>query len=202
MNLPLVTAHFTPKFVLDIGARCGDWANNARHEWPDVNLLLVEGNPECEETLKKSGYRYKIALLSDSEKGVDFYTSRDLPMSTGCSYYIEKTGYFDGEKGVILKLKTTTLDKLCEHLLFPKPLLIKVDTQGSELDILQGGSKTLEKADAVILELSRTEFNIGAPLCDVVNDWMDTNGWKVSAVLSDSVTGIGAIQNDVLYLRK
>jgi FkbM family methyltransferase len=205
MNFSLISPHITPKFVLDIGARLGDWAKEAKAVWPDADFFLIEGNRECRTALEESGFRHTIELLSDSEKSVDFYTLRDCPTATGASYYRENTPFFEGDKAVVTKLPTRTLDFYFEiNHEQPRPWLLKIDCQGSELDILKGGQKVLAQSDAVILELSRVEYNIGAPLCDEVDAWMQEHGFKAVDVVGDIVHVIDrhVVQSDVLYLRK
>ena len=41
--------------------------------------------------------------------------------------------------------------------------LIKIDTQGSEIDIMMGGIELIKRANCVILEVSIIPYNTGAP---------------------------------------
>ena len=56
--------------------------------------------------------------------------------------------------------------------------VIKLDTQGSELDILKGGKNLISRASAVILEVSYFEWNLGSPLADKMIDYMKSIGFK------------------------
>lgn len=46
--------------------------------------------------------------------------------------------------------------------------LIKIDTQGSELNIIEGGINLIQKSKHIILELSILQYNKHAPLYDDV----------------------------------
>ena len=54
--------------VLDIGAYIGSWKEMFQTIYPNADILMIEGNREKEEILKKKG-KYLIALLgSENEK--------------------------------------------------------------------------------------------------------------------------------------
>ena len=62
---------------------------------------MIEGNGYCEPELKTLGVDYKISLLSDSVKEVDFYLRRQEYTCTGNSIYREKTSFYDDNEIVI-----------------------------------------------------------------------------------------------------
>ena len=72
-----------------------------------------------------------------------------------------------------------TLDKVIDNNNWPLPDLIKIDAQGSELDILEGGSKILSNAKYLIVELQHIEYNDNAPLFEESIDIIENAGWKL-----------------------
>ena len=54
---------FYPKNILDIGASVCQTADIMRQVWPVANILLFEGNNECEKLYQKLDYQYQIKLL-------------------------------------------------------------------------------------------------------------------------------------------
>jgi len=71
-----------------------------------------------------------------------------------------------------------------EHQINPTTVgIIKMDTQGTELDILKGASFTkdlpYEKKPWIMLEVSYVRFNMGQPLLTDVIIEMDSIGYKV-----------------------
>ena len=210
MNFDLIAQQITPSFVIDVGARLGDFSKEAKAVWTNAEFLLVEANDECQPTLAESGFDYTIAVLSDREKEVDFYTMRNCPMATGCSYYKEKTHFFDNP--VIEKRRTTTLDQvLADHLIHGGkigiPILLKIDTQGSELDILQGSENVLksEGLQAIVLEVCHQEYNEGATNTnEAIAKFMAEHEFYVAEKLGNICHPIERdkiIQSDVLYKR-
>ena len=118
------------KRILDIGACNGLWSKMFKDAFPESDILMIEANSDKEEILRKIG-KYKIALLgSEQGKEVNYYKS--FNNDSGNSIYLENTKYlFKPEKRRI-----TTLKSLLDKDYFD---LIKMDVQGSELDIIKGG---------------------------------------------------------------
>jgi len=177
MNFDLIKKHVNQATVLDIGANVGHWHNEARLHWLNAFFFLIEGNPACEAQLIQTGAQVRVALLSDTEKEVDFFTRNDAPTCTGASYYRENTSFYGDGKAVAQKLRTRRLDDVVDGRTFD---LIKLDTQGSELDILRGAPKTLDAAKAVIMEVSLSNYNEGAPLMNETIMFMEANGFYLA----------------------
>jgi len=55
------------------------------------------------------------------------------------------------------------LDELIDKHNLPIPDFIKLDTQGSELDILKGATKIVGKTPLIFTEMPIIEYNKGAP---------------------------------------
>ena len=59
--------------------------------------------------------------------------------------------------------KTHTLDTVVKNKKFPLPDLVKIDVQGCEKDIIEGGIKTISNTAHLIVELQHEEYNLNAP---------------------------------------
>jgi FkbM family methyltransferase len=160
-----------PKSALDIGANVGEFSHLCRSLWNDIDILMVEGNENCEPDLKLTGYPYTIELLGDEEKEVDFYIQSDNIKGTGCSYYREITHLYD--EPIIVKKTLKKLDDIVNQTFD----IIKIDTQGSELDIIRGGRDTISKASYVILELPIKEYNLNSPKIEEIIEEMKSLGF-------------------------
>ena len=92
-----------------------------------------------------------------------------------------------------------TLDKVIDNNNWPLPDLIKMDVQGSELDILEGGKKILSQAKYLIVELQHIEYNDNAPLFEESIATIEKSGWKlINSKFSSSDYSIDA---DYLFER-
>ena len=162
-----------PKVIYDIGACVLHWTNEAKQVWPDSTYVCFEGTEKCEFLYKENNVLYNIGLLGDSEREVEYYENEMDP--AGNSYYKENEEinpqaplyYNDSNK----KIKTLTrLDNVVAVKNLPLPDMIKLDVQGSELDVLKGASNTLKYCKDLILEIQKVEYNKGAPIGeDVIN---------------------------------
>lgn len=115
---------------------------------------------EAEPFLAGLSKTYNIDVLSDmDDREVHWHQNNTAPW--GNSYYCENTKFFSKDNFVVRKAKT--LDTIVSERGFPAPDFMKIDVQGSEIDILMGASKTLKNVEHLIIELQHTNYNEGAP---------------------------------------
>lgn len=175
---------FTPNNVLDIGAHQGNFSMFCQNLWKDVDCFMLEGNENCEEYLEKLPFSHCIVLLSDSNKEVTLYLNPKNPKCTGTSYMKENTKHYNSS--IEVKKQTFTLDEVVEEV--GKTFdLIKIDTQGSELDIIRGGLNTIQKASYIIMEVAILQYNEGAPLFDEVINYMKEIGFTNHHIVGENV---------------
>jgi FkbM family methyltransferase len=148
---------FYPKNILDIGASVCQTADIMRQVWPVANILLFEGNSECEKLYQKLDYNYQIKLLGKINGTTKFYKTKWSPICSGNSIYKENSSTYNEENLIVEELPIYKLDD-CVNDVFD---LIKIDTQGSELDIINGGLRTFLNTKVVIAEVSLTNYNEG-----------------------------------------
>ena len=164
-----LSKRFTPNTILDIGAHHGNFSMFCKNVWKDVDCLMLEGNENCDEYLENLPFSHCIVLLSDSNKEVTLHLNQKIPHDTGNILLKENTKYYDNS--IKVKKQTYTLDEVTEEV--GKSFdLIKIDTQGSELDIIRGGLNTVQKSSYVIMEVSILQYNEGSPLFDEVIEYM------------------------------
>tara|TARA_B100000287_G_scaffold126129_1_gene118245 strand:+ start:1116 stop:1763 length:648 start_codon:yes stop_codon:yes gene_type:complete len=191
--------------ILDIGAHTGQFHGWARVYWPESFIYMIEANSVHESSLDRlsmisGNTKYEIAALGDEEREVTFYTRSDKPHTEGNSYYKE-ANYWDIPQ--LVQENTMTLQKLDDifkdRYVFD---LIKIDTQGSELDILKGGKDLVSKSKAVILEVAYIEYNLGAPSSDEVIEYMRDIGFENKMSIGEHYEGKDVSQKDLLFLSK
>jgi FkbM family methyltransferase len=198
--------YLEPKSILDIGANVGDWSKQAKEVWPDAEIFMVEGNPECELALAETGFPFAITLLSDKKKEVEFYQRKCGGTSTGDSLYRENTDWYNDENISISNAQAISLDDLFVNRSGEFDI-IKIDCQGSEVDILKGATTFTPFTKAIIMEIpvdsEHPPYNIGAPTRKEVLEYMESIGFKLEKVLESIVHPIHRyeIQQDVLFVR-
>lgn len=164
---------FEPDRILDLGARTGDWTRECMKVYPHAHYNLIDAIhfDDLHWFDNHDNVDYSISLVSDVEKEVDWYELKN----SGDSMFKEVTAHFKDVKPV--KRMTTTLSSL-----FPDKRtrfdLIKIDCQGSEIPILEGGKDIMSKADIIVLEMPfMGKYNENVPSFIEHVTYMDHNGF-------------------------
>ena len=200
---PLKLDGYAPRTVLDIGANVGDFTRGFLEVFPDCVPTLIEPNPYCEAELAKLPFERHMAAASDATGEATLFLSRDWLQTTGASLYRENSHYFSDELAVEQTVPKVRIDDLLAGRRFD---FVKIDTQGSELDVLRGGETVLRQADYILLELSVVDFNQGAPQAEAVLVQLAAMGFAPAAVTNlhrlEDVRDGGVLQLDMLFKRR
>ena len=164
------------KSFLDIGANNGDFSKSIKGVFSNIKLFCIEANPIHEVNLQSKQLPYLIACLSDTEKDINFFVSKiGDGNSTGASYYKELTNYYSEGNYTTLFVKTKTLDTIFDSNNLYE--FIKLDTQGSEIDIIKGGINLVKNARFIMTEVSVLMYNEMAPLKEDVFAYLNSIGY-------------------------
>lgn len=199
MKLYKIQQYFYPYRILDIGANAGQFHTQAKTQFPDSFIFSIEASPECEPYLKNITKNYYIGLLAKDNTKYDFYRRKGDPTCTGNSIYRELTHFYSDDQLDVVNMSGVRLDDLFEEN--SEFDLIKIDTQGSELDIITGGIDLCNKAKGILLEVSLTQYNENSPLYDEVINYMSNIGFIKIEIL-DEAHNHGSHQQDILFLNK
>ncbi len=174
------TSGFAPRLIVDIGANSGEWTRTALSVWPKARAILVEPNALHANALRTLAGALNATVSTDllgAEDGreVDFHVM-EASSATGSSVFPERSDV----ARTVERRRLRSLDSL----LAGEPAdLLKIDTQGYELEILKGAARSLPKAKAVILETSLIEINEGCPLLHEVVAYMYERGFVAFDIL-------------------
>ena len=199
MKLYKINNYFIPYKILDIGANIGQFHQEAKQTYPESYIFSIEASEDCESYLEKISNNYYIGLLSKENIEYNFYSRENYSTGTGDSIYKELTPFYSDENLKIIKKQGIRLDDL-----FTKDSefdLIKIDTQGSELDIIEGGVELCKKAKGILLEVSLTQYNENAPLYNDVIEYMNSLGFYEKEIL-DEAKNHGSHQQDILFINE
>src|SRR5438132_2555991 len=140
---------YFPDNILDIGACLGTWTEDALKIYPDAHYFLFEAINYNALHLFDIDTRitgFYGTLLSDKNQEVDWYEL----CNTGDSVFKELTHHYENCKPQ--KREAKTLDSIAlenEKLLNSKNILMKLDCQGSEINILKGATLILHNVDFI-----------------------------------------------------
>ena len=198
---------FVPEVFFDIGANDPFSAEGQQVLFkpllPHTRFFLFEAAPKHEAALRRSGEPYVIALLGKSDgQELIFYESTTAPAGTGDSCYREQTAYYDPAALLQEKRWARQLDRVVAEREWPLPDFMKLDTQGSELDILAGAPQCLAHTKGIQIECSLVEYNEGAPQVSEVVAFMHAAGFRIYDIVQFHFTPQQQVlQADLLFLR-
>ena len=183
--------------VYDIGANIGSWSISLKNTvLKDSYFYLFEGNGDHRASLRNTGLPYYIGILSNpGREFVEYYKGGT---STGNSYYKENTIFYDDSEPV--KLPARTLESLVAECEMPPPNFLKIDTQGSELDILRGAETILPQVDLVYLECPIGKYNLGAPNIQEYLEYMASQNFIPSDLLEIHTADHVLVQIDIMFI--
>jgi FkbM family methyltransferase len=159
-RLGLLPSHMTrrPALVVDVGANVGAWSEAAVHLLHPRKLIAIEPAPEpFAEMQTRLQHRREVQLVrcaigATSGEAVLHRMDRSewnslLPRREDVAAYYPPIG-----ERASLRVPLTTLDKLLEAE--PHIDVMKIDVQGGESALMDGGAQALHKTDAVLLEVN------------------------------------------------
>ena len=198
---------FVPAVFYDIGAN-DPFSTEGQQTifkplMPDTRFFLFEAMAKHEPALVRSGEPYGIAVL-DTDDGLEktFYETRAYAQGTGDSVYLEQTAAYGADSVISTVHVTQRLDTLVEQRGWPLPDFMKLDTQGSELDILRGAPRCMAHARGLQVECNIQEYNRGAPLLPEVIAFMSANGFKLFDIAQFHFTAQKELlQVDAIFVR-
>jgi FkbM family methyltransferase len=174
---------FEPKVIYDIGASLTHWTTEANLLWPNAEIILFDGFDTAEFIYIESGRPYHVGVLSNEDnKEVTFFQNDMFP--GGNSYYREVGDPLQGQHypdWTGQKRKAMTLDSIVAQRGFPLPDMVKIDVQGAERDIIEGGLKAIRHAKHLVVEMQYTDFNLNAPKVTETLPYIESLGFKCVA---------------------
>ncbi len=185
------------KNVLDVGANEGQFTSYIKSIYKDVHCIMVEPNKNCEPYLSKINAVPHYIALSNKVGEVKMYFQKDNPIGTGASIYKENTTFYDN--CIERVVRCSTLDECC-YFGDSTIDLLKLDTQGSELDIIEGGLETVKRCRYILIEASLIQYNEGAPLIEDTFNVLTSLGFHAISLISQHRFGDGyPFQIDFLF---
>jgi FkbM family methyltransferase len=182
MNYTKLINYSNPKRFLDIGAHTGEFTQNILRLAPECQVVMVEANPNCEPYLQKLNHGYDILALSNKQGKAELFVEKANMLGTGASLYKENTEWYADGKFDKVEVELDTLDNK-KYFGYEVIDLVKLDVQGAELDILEGGRKTITRSKYVLIETSLVVYNHGAPLVDAIVPKMKEYGFYIEDIL-------------------
>lgn len=174
--------------VIDVGANNGQWSldlksflDETQKHAKSTQFLLMEGNDMHSDSLTKTGFPFHIGLVAETEKEVKFYKVADpsKPHNTGNSMFKE-AGWSDDMHVVV---KALTLDHVVKASGLGPFNFMKIDVQGAEVQVLNGGKETLQNVEVIATEASIQNYNQGGATLFELHSAMENLGFAMYDII-------------------
>ncbi len=171
-------AGFHPATVIDVGAAMGMFTRTCHSVFPTASYLLIEPLQEylpsltqIAKDIPRSQFELAVAAAGDGPTMLNVH--QDL---LGSSLY-QETEEGSDVNGAPRQVQAIRLDQWVNEQGGIPPYLVKIDVQGAELDVLDGGQATLAATEVVLLEVSLFHFFQHGPVFHDVLDYMRARGF-------------------------
>jgi FkbM family methyltransferase len=192
--------NFDVKTVIDVGVAFG--TPGIYQSFPSARYYLIEPVAECRPVLERlkrelNAELYLVAAGA-TDGTVTFNVHDDV---SGSSLFPQVEGSaLDGEaRQIPMRRLDSLLPKELAH-----PTLLKIDTQGAEIEVLKGLGARIAEIDLLILETSMMPMRRGIPEFAEIVRFCDDAGFAVYDVLEGHNRLLdGALaQVDLAFVRK
>lgn len=146
--------------VFDVGANVGNWTNNVLSNHKNVCICAFEPIPNLVESMKKRFKDkddvsvYELAIFSEQKRfSFDYYENNSVLSGI---YHQSWVKPWSGHEPQKIEVEATTLDIFCSDKKFDHINFLKIDTEGSELNVLLGASDLLKKNAIDVIQFEYT----------------------------------------------
>lgn len=198
-----------PKTILDVGSSEGNWSDAAKNVFPNSRYFLVDGDDRFTKKLSEKGYDHEICVLYKEETDVEWHKAKANGFVGG--HLREEITPFglNPDNFESVSTKARTLDKVLEEndVEFDSVDFIRIDVQGSELDVLEPCKELLKSHKPIIsMVVNLIEYNKGCPLLFEVMKFFDDIGYEMRDIIDlasfKTNQGVFTIQFNALFCEK
>lgn len=188
--------------VIDVGVDVG--TTDLYKYFPDAKLLLFEPNAKCADVINDKVLSCRKGKLYPFGLGSENTTSR-LNVDGPRSSFFERTDLTksEGERYETVDVKVRRLDEVLGNEDLAGQVLMKVDTEGYELKVLEGAVNLFPHIDFILVEASVMKRFHGSYTLYELMSFLQTNGFDVFQVLTAHKDGRGLIRfMDILFAKE
>lgn len=150
--------------LLDVGANIGKYSLMLRDAFPEAKVYAFEPNINAFKILQENlGGKVECLNLGmgADQKAGKLFTYSDTPSSAHTSAYEDMFRLFHKSDDLTtVEFQMTTVDRFCKERGIEKIDLLKIDTEGGELQVLKGASGMLSAGRVKVIQFEFGECNV------------------------------------------
>jgi FkbM family methyltransferase len=170
--------------VIDVGANVGQFAVAISRMMPVTGIYAIEPLPNAAALLRKhlkkvpSTKVFEAAVGNAMRTGTMYVNVHSQSSSLLARGRLHQEAFPGEVEESEVSVNVVRLDDLFRNVALPRPLLIKVDTQGYERAVVQGGVETFARADFALLEVSFAPLYAGESTFGEIQCLMHSIGFE------------------------
>lgn len=173
----LAAKGFVPDVVLDVGSAKGYWSLRAASRWKQARFHMIDPLAESEPSLqeicrKHDRFHYLLMAVGNRTGTATMNVTPDFDGSSALDYP-------GADPSRQRQIPLDTIDNLLVTGKLPAPQLVKIDVQGFEMQVLEGGGKLFETAEVFIIEANLYRFMPDCPLVHEIVAYMAARGYRM-----------------------
>lgn len=150
--------------VLDIGANIGNYSKNIFEISPDIQIYAFEPHPIIYKKLimsvvSKNFHTFNLAVGSKNSE-LQLYDYEDQDGSSHASIYKEVIEGIHKGKAIKHDIKVIRMDNFLKEHYINSIDLLKIDTEGNELDVLKGVGNWIPEGKIKAIHFEFNEMNV------------------------------------------
>lgn len=162
--------------VIDVGAAAGTWSIKALNIWPNASYLLLEPLQERKlvlESLVKNHpkFRFMPFAAGNRKSNIDFIITDDLDGSG-----VASSG---SDRSLVRSVEVIRLDDAVREHNLQGPFVVKLDTHGFEVPIIEGCNGFLNDVSLFIIECYGFRIADNSLLFWEMCQYMDRLGFRL-----------------------
>lgn len=192
--------------LIDIGANKGQFSLAFRAIRPTATIVAFEPLPDAADTYESLlGTDPLVELhrvaISDMVGELEFHITDRRDSSSLLKPGQGQADAFGVHAESVGMVPVRQLDEFLALDQLQRPVLVKIDVQGAELQVLKG-FKRLEDVDFIYVELSFVELYQGQPLFAGVSAYLEEHGFELAGAFNQvSTLKFGPTQADFFFRR-
>lgn len=180
--------------IFDIGANIGHYAVMLRQHNISLPIYAFEPHPVSFKKLRETAARYDFTPIrkgaGDRETQARIYDYSGNTGSEHASMYRAVIEQLHSAEAAETSIQLTTIDAFIEEHSIRKIALLKIDTEGNELNVLKGAREAIRKGYIDVIQLEFNEMNVIARTFfkDIINE---LPGYEFYRLLPDGLISLG-----------